>query len=293
MSPGRSKKYREFRLSIPQTDVDLISDYIVENITGGMVLEEEEGRDEVSVIFYLDQESTIDPETSLRSFLARQYGNEGRPVPDFTIRTIKDIEWIEQYRRSVIPVSVGEDIVVRPPWCERCSVTYDLIIEPRMAFGTGTHGSTSGCLQAIRKYLKPGARFLDLGCGSGILSILADKMGAAYIKAVDYDKEAVENSLENFKVNDVTCQHEILLGSLEQCDGDSPYEFVCANIIRSTILEMHDRLLQLTAPGGNLVLSGLLERDLAEIRNATSRHKCRELTPIKVGDWHTLVVTRP
>jgi ribosomal protein L11 methyltransferase len=217
--------------------------------------------------------------------------NELDSLPDIKEKSIKSAEWEDEYRKSVKVTTVGDDVAIRPPWeTVPENIKYDIIIEPKMAFGTGTHETTRGCLRAIRDDFEPGMRFLDLGCGSGILSILADKMKADYIKAVDYDILAVENCGENFLINNVATPHDIVHGSIEKCDNDKPYDFVCANIIKSTILEMIERLDKLTAPGGLLVLSGLLEQDERPILEGLKTLGLSKVAIYADNEWRTLTV---
>jgi len=131
-----------------------------------------------------------------------------------------------------------------------------------------------------------------MGCGSGILSVLADQMGAAYIKAVDYDLAAVANCRENFEINGVRTPHEILVGSIEKCGRDEPYHCVCANIIRTTIITMLDRLLHLTLPDGILVLSGLLEKDESPIADALRGYGQTSFQTYRDEEWLTFTVEK-
>jgi ribosomal protein L11 methyltransferase len=135
-------------------------------------------------------------------------------------------------------------------------------------------------------------RFLDVGCGSGILSVLAYQMGASFIKAIDYDAVAVENCRENFTINKVTIPHQILESSLDVCVGDEPYHFICANIIRSTILEMLPELITLTSPGGFLVLSGLLDKDITEVTDTLELYGQNRIQIHPDNEWRTLIITR-
>jgi ribosomal protein L11 methyltransferase len=214
----------------------------------------------------------------------------GRPV--IRQRSVANVEWEEKYRESVKPIFIGEDIIIRPPWVGPMGRRYEIIIEPRLAFGTGSHATTHGSLLAVRRAFRSGNRFLDMGTGSGILAVLADKMGAVYIKAVDYDPVAVDNCRENFEINRVAAPYEVALGSIEVCDGDEPYEFVAANIILVTILEMLDRLIALTAPGGVLVLSGLLEQDGPAASDALRARGQTRFTVDQHEQWQTLTVER-
>jgi ribosomal protein L11 methyltransferase len=209
-------------------------------------------------------------------------------VPPIHERLIQSTDWVEQYRQSVTPVFITPDIVIRPPWCETDpSARFEIIVEPSMAFGTGTHETTRSCLRVIRDEFQRGMRFLDVGCGSGVLSILTAKMGASFVKAVDTVGSAVENCRENFRINAVTAPSETMHGSIELCVNDEPYDFVCANIIKSTILSMLPELVRLTADNGLLVLSGLLDRDETEVSRRLRDCGMTRFAVLRDNEWRT------
>jgi len=227
------------------------------------------------------------------AYLKELVGPQMPELPELITRRIKNAMWEEEYRKSIKPAYVGEDIVIRPTWATLPEeYRYEIFIEPKMAFGTGTHETTQGCLRLIRDNFQSGQRFLDVGCGSGILSVLASKMGACFIKAIDYDPIAVENCQENFELNSVTVDSEILCGSQEKFAGDSPYGFVCANIIKTTILEMLPELVLVVETGGTLVLSGLLEQDREDIELGLQAEGMTLIDVIKEGEWLSFLTRR-
>ena len=289
----RVDAYIEVALEVPRPHADAVCDFIIDNISNGIVLEEEEGSRYVGIKFYIPRNTDRDFRTSLSTFLSA-LDSPTMPQPlDVKSRIVKNTSWEDEYRKSVTAITIGDDIVVRPSWDETTPrAKYDIILEPKMAFGTGKHETTRGCLRAVRGYFKPGMRFLDVGCGSGILSILADKMQAAGIKAIDYDPIAADNSLENFRINNTTAPYEIICGSIEICAGDVPYEFVCANIIKSTILEMLERLDALTCHGGILVLSGLLVQDMPDIEVALKGRGLVNFEILTDAEWRTVIVSK-
>jgi ribosomal protein L11 methyltransferase len=286
-------EYTEVRVEVPRFYADAVCNFIIENIANGIVLEDEEDSPVTGIQFYVDEEKIKGYKDLLSEYLTEIFSTEKLPVPTITERKIKNVEWIEEYKASVKPIRIAGDIVVRPQWHAPLPETeYEIIIEPRMAFGTGSHETTRSCLQIIRENFGSGMRFLDLGTGSGILSILASKMGASYIKAIDYDLAAVQNARENFEINSVTVQNEILFGSIEKCEIDKPYEFVCANIIKSTILPMIPRLLSLTCPDGFLILSGLLQPDEPEITSSLQASGQKEFRIHIDNKWLTYIIRK-
>ncbi len=283
----------EIRVDIPRLYVDVVSDYIIEHLSHGLVLEDTEDTDTVGIIFYVPTEKESQSVQQLQNYLDTICIDNQPFEYSFNSKAVNRSDWEEQYRKSIQPVFIGDDIVVRPPWIELDEqMPFDIIIEPKMAFGTGRHETTTSCLRVIRQRFQAGMSFLDVGCGSGILSILADKLQAGCIKAIDYDMTAVDNCRENFTINGVNSPHEIICGTIEQCREDKPYEFVCANIIKTTILEILSELCRLTAEHGILLLSGLLERDLDEITRALQQQGQKNYTIISEGEWRTVVVEK-
>lgn len=293
MGETKIHAYTEAKVKIPRLLADAVCNFIVENISSGMVLEEEEDSPVTGITFYIPLNGKREWRNLLTGYLSCLVNDSGAIVPHIEERQIENVEWEKQYRQSVIPILVGEDIVIRPPWCDaEPGVKYDIIIEPKMAFGTGRHETTRSCLKIIRERFKPGMRFLDVGCGSGVLSVLADKMGASFIKAIDKDLTAVENCRENFQVNRVLTPNEILLGSIEKARSDLLYDFVCANIIKSTILSMLSDLTTLTADKGILALSGLLDRDEDEVSSRLDQAGLTTFSILRDNEWLTYAVGR-
>ncbi|MFH1687209.1 MAG: 50S ribosomal protein L11 methyltransferase [bacterium] len=290
MSP-QTARYIEFRLEVPKAVVDAICDFIIGNICSGLVLEDEDDSPGTVICFYLAEGEASQVDQQISSYLAALPEDLMPGVPELTSRPIAQAEWEEQYRDSVKPIRPADDLFVRPPWFDPDPrAKYDIVIEPRMAFGTGHHETTRSCLQVVREHFATGTRFLDLGCGSGILSILAAKMGAAIVKAVDYDLVAIANCRENFAVNGIQTPADICLGSVEQCDGDLPYDFVCANIITETIVSMLPRLKGLTTDGGILVLSGILDRYQAQLEAALASCDLANYAVLSDNEWRTFTI---
>ena len=185
-------------------------------------------------------------------------------------------DWLDEYKKGVAPVAVGK-FYVRPSWCERSqdSALIDLLIDPALAFGSGHHESTNMCLALLSELVRDGMSALDVGCGSGILSIAMKKLGAK-VSACDTDEQAVTATQQNAEKNGVQID-KIWLGSVSSLGEQSSsaaaqpqFDLVVANIIADVILILSADLKKALKPGGKLVLSGILEKYKDRIEQAFS-----------------------
>lgn len=185
-------------------------------------------------------------------------------------------DWLDEYKKGVAPVAVGK-FYVRPSWCERSqdSALIDLLIDPALAFGSGHHESTNMCLALLSELARDGMSALDVGCGSGILSIAMKKLGAK-VSACDTDEQAVAATQQNAEKNGVQID-QIWLGSVSNLSEQSSsataqpkFDLIVANIIADVILILSADLKKALKPGGRLVLSGILEKYKDRIEQAFS-----------------------
>ena len=205
-------------------------------------------------------------------------------------------DWLDEYKKGVAPVAVGK-FYVRPSWCERSqdSALIDLLIDPALAFGSGHHESTNMCLALLSELARDGMSALDVGCGSGILSIAMKKLGAK-VSACDTDEQAVAATQQNAEKNGVQID-KIWLGSVsslkEQGSSESAqpqFDLVVANIIADVILILSADLKKALKPGGKLVLSGILEKYKDRIEQAFSDLNFVQMK--KQNEWLSFVYER-
>lgn len=219
-----------------------------------------------------------------------------QPIPDPTFRPIVEQNWREAWKKHYHPIEIGERLVVLPAWIENSHAErVPLRIDPNMAFGTGSHPSTRLCLEMVDKYLTPGSAVIDLGCGSGILSIAALLLGASRALGVDIDPQALGVARENAERNGVLDRFEHGQGSLAEIRGGAfsiqKAPLVLANILAPVILHLLDQgLPEILTGGGVLALSGILDEQAAEVEAAALRLGLKSLERRQEGEWVALAL---
>lgn len=247
-------------LEVPQALVDDLSTLCFEMGSCGLEVDESGAQTSLRVYFTVEC-----PMADVRAAIADYLSNNALGPVAVGDSQVEEEDWESEWRTFFRPVWATPNIVVHPSWIPvDPGESIAVIIDPKMAFGTGGHESTQLCLRALERYMKPNFECLDLGTGSGILSIVAAKMGAATILALDIDPVAVENAEENLRRNDIAVDRvDLRVGSVESIDAERQFELIVANI-QSHILEpILADLHALLAPGARIIFSGLLvkERD--------------------------------
>jgi ribosomal protein L11 methyltransferase len=225
-----------------------------------------------------------------------------QPLPAAVFNSIADQNWMEAWKKHYKPILVGKRLVIVPAWLDSPEPGRIAIrIDPGMAFGTGTHPSTQLCLELIEKSLQdlqgPSLRIIDVGCGSGILSIAALKLGAASALGVDIDPESTRNSRENASINEIGEELILGLGSVKEIlDGKFAFrsaQVVMANILAPVIIRLFDSdLADLLEPGGVLILSGILQEQAQGVVDAAQVKDLMLKEKRQMGDWVALAVSR-
>jgi ribosomal protein L11 methyltransferase len=220
------------------------------------------------------------------------------PMPTPQYKVIDEEDWAEAWKANYHPLRLGRHLFIRPLWIEQSGEPGDIVIalDPGQAFGTGTHPSTQLVLEAAEDLLEnwPGAKVLDLGCGSGILSIAAVKMGAAQVLALDTDPIAVRATQENAAANGVADQITAQTGSLDSLiHAATRFDLALVNILAKVIVGMCKQGLgNVIRPGGVGVFGGIIQEQADEVETAL---RSTGLTPYKrrfSGEWVVIEARR-
>jgi ribosomal protein L11 methyltransferase len=188
-----------------------------------------------------------------------------QPLPAATYQPILDEDWMASWKKHYQPIKIGKKLVIIPAWIKKdFPGRVPIRINPGMAFGTGTHPSTQLCLQLLEEALQPTQSVIDIGCGSGILSIASLQLGAGFVLGVDIDPAAIKSTQENSANNKIKTRLEIGLGSVREIRSNlfsiQTAPLVVVNILASIIIHLfEDGLADLMDAGGKLILAGILE----------------------------------
>lgn len=215
------------------------------------------------------------------------------PIPDPDLKIVVEADWAEAWKAHYSVLHIGRHTVVVPMWQSYTPQPDEVVIalDPGMAFGTGTHPTTRLCLSALEDVIAPGIRVLDLGTGSGILSIAAAKQGAVSVHAVDVDTIAVTSAQENIAVNGVAHLITLEAGSIDKATGT--YDLVLVNILARVILTLLDEgLADLLETGGTVVASGIIDDQEKDARAAFEAHGIEIVERHVERDWIALIGRR-
>ncbi len=189
---------------------------------------------------------------------------------EYTVEEIDQVNWNEEWEKHFEPIEVDGKCYVRAPFHEKKDVEFDIVIEPKMSFGTGHHETTFMMIQHLLETDVTGMKTLDMGCGTAILAILAEMKGAKPIDAIDIDNWCYLNSIENAERNNCS-QISVYEGDASLLDGRN-YDLIIANINRNILLQDMEQYVKCLNTGGTLLLSGFYEEDIPYIDEAcTSR----------------------
>lgn len=212
-----------------------------------------------------------------------------------TISEHNEEEWAATWKKYYRPAKVGRKFIISPAWIDY-PATKDgrqtIELDPGMAFGTGTHPTTVLCIEALEKYVKPGCRVLDVGTGSGVLSIAAAKLGAGSVLGLDLDDAAVQSARLNVKLNHVESAVSVkkndLAGGIRQ-----KYDLIVGNLLAELVIRLaSENIVQNLADNGVLIVSGLIQTKRDQVRAALESGHMAVSGEARSGDWVALVARK-
>lgn len=326
-------KWIKFTLDTTTEAVDFISSMLSELGIEGIEIEdkvplteEEKKQMFVDILPIMEEDDNtakvnfyVDPKTDIESLLINvkeglaeisQFVSVGSG--NISISETEDKDWVNNWKEFFKPFRIDDSIVIKPIWEQLAqSSPNDLVIEidPGISFGTGSHETTKLCILAIKKYIKPGNFILDAGSGSGILSIIANKLGAEYVLGVDIDPIATKSAIENARVNNINAAEWILdeedsmpntkvsfatANIIEDHGirtriGKDKFDLVVANILADVIIPLSNVIGENLKDGGLFICSGIINTKEEEVKASLEKNNFKILEVNKMGDWVSIV----
>ncbi len=282
--------WTEIKINVPNEYLDTAGDIAQMVVPYGIYIEDysmlEQEVEEIAHIDLIDEELLkkdrtkgvvhvyISPEENPQeaiSFLSERYTSEGIPH-EIECESCVEEDWLNNWKQYFNPIPIGEKLLIRPTWRDKYDAGDRVVLnlDPGLAFGTGTHETTRLVLQVIEKYVKPGTRFLDIGCGSGILAVAGLLLGSESAVGVDIDEMAVKTAKENAELNGVSDRFEVLCGNLtDKISGK--YDVIAANIVADAIIALSDDVDAFMNEDTVYIMSGIIDVRSAEVEEAVGK----------------------
>jgi ribosomal protein L11 methyltransferase len=285
-----SPRYWELTVGVPDDASEGLTNFVWELGALGVVEEEPANGPAQLRAFFAESADTAILATRVDAYLAALDALGFRGGRPSRVAAVADEDWAAAWRAHFAPFRLGRRFVIAPPWETPAADGREILtIEPGRAFGTGQHGSTAGCLLLLEALAgtNPPARALDLGTGSGILAIAAARLGVREIDAVDSDPDAIDSAAANVARNALAGRVHCAVADAAKL-ASSPFPLVLANLLAAAHRSLAARYAALVAPGGVLVLGGLLDGEAAETAGLMAAHGFTQLDARSVEGWTSL-----
>ncbi|MEA5112612.1 MAG: 50S ribosomal protein L11 methyltransferase [Geobacteraceae bacterium] len=311
----KNKEWVQVSCEVPAAMVEITAEYLVELSSAGVAIENRvldtfsiesvEDSPFVSVTAYFPADGPIeDMLRRIKEFLsANGPGFPGYTPSEPVLARIAEEDWSSSWKENFKPLRIGEHLVIRPTWEEFAANDADIVIDldPGMAFGTGTHATTMLCLSVLERIMfgkgeTENARewkarnVLDVGTGSGILGIAAAKLGAERVIAIDLDEDAVSAATENSALNGVSASMQVSDTPLEMIGCG--FDVILANILAEDLARLAPDLTKRLAPGGFLVLSGILTEKESIVADRYADFEAAPVEVLRHDEWSCMVYRR-
>jgi len=205
---------------------------------------------------------------------------------ELKLNNVSEADWANNWKKYYKPTKIGENVVIKPTWEEYNAKAGETVVEidPGMAFGTGTHETTSMCIELLQEYVHDNDTVLDIGCGSGILGIVSAKLGAQRVIGVDFDSVAVEVAKENVSNNGLSDKVEIRCGDLMEVVEEKG-RIIVANIIADVIIKLTKTVPNFIEENGVFIASGIIKERLDDVLCAMEKEGFKVEKIVKKGEW--------
>lgn len=212
---------------------------------------------------------------------------------NMTFNDIKEEDWANNWKKYFKPFNVGKKLLIKPTWeeCDNKENRIVLEIDPGASFGTGSHETTKMCLIGLEDYMKEGDEVIDVGCGSGILSIAAAKLGCKHVTGVDIDPMCIETSSYLSKINSVSDKFDVFIGDLAE-KVDVQADVIVANIFAHIIKRLVPDTKRILKKGGIFISSGIIEETVDTVIESYKENGFEILEVNNMGDWYCVVGKR-
>ncbi|WP_010167946.1 50S ribosomal protein L11 methyltransferase [Candidatus Epulonipiscium viviparus] len=303
----------EFKIETTTAAVEAISYFIADTLEGGVEIcdpKDAINQDKTQTWYDFIDESLLDAD--MNTVFVKAYFNKGINIEEYKEKISAELEhikefldvgaaqiivseipeekWANEWKKYYKTFNITDKIVIKPSWLAYDVAGDEIVIEmdPGMAFGSGTHETTSMCVQLLEKYLKKSNRVLDVGTGSGILGIVAAKLGASVL-GVDIDPMSVKVAIENVAINGVADDMAVVQGDLLEVVAEKA-DIVISNIIADVIIVLAAQVRQVLKPGGVWIASGIIDTKKAAVLKAVEKHGWEVVEVTEKNEWVALAM---
>jgi ribosomal protein L11 methyltransferase len=291
------------------TNIEIIDKVEVEDLSQGQVFQEllpdniEEDDGKAKVRFYVDSDMSETERGKLITEIKEELDSYNIAYTidgdDLGSGVTRDVDWRDKWKEFFHEFTVGS-FKVMPAWEKQGKIgDRVLLVDPGVAFGTGKHESTMLCIEGLEKYMKEGDRVCDIGCGSGILSVVAKKLKASFVSGTDIMEEAIESTEANFKLNEVEYpKDEFFVGDIAKDEallnrlGKESYDVICANLLADIIESMIPEMYSLLKKGGYVITSGIIDFRAEGLKRDLEKAGFSVVSEEHLGEWVSIVLTK-
>lgn len=247
-------------------------------------------------VYILEDESQAEKIEEIKNMLNRLKASDSEDIfgsLNMTFNDIKEEDWANNWKKYFKPFNVGKKLLIKPTWeeCDNEENRIILEIDPGASFGTGSHETTKMCLIGLEDYMKEGDEVIDVGCGSGILSIAAAKLGCKHVTGVDIDPMCIETSSYLSKINSVSDKFDVFIGDLAE-KVDVQADVVVANIFAHIIKRLTPDTKRILKKGGIFISSGIIKETVDTVIDSYKENGFEILEVNNMGDWYCVVGKR-